>query len=274
MNRTRTVKVGGREGITFGEGDFKVIAGPCAVESREQFLETAVAVKEAGAAILRGGLFKLRTDPRAFQGLGWEGVALSREIRDHVKMPFVTEVTDPRQIESLAHVVDMFQVGTRNMYNYALLKELGASGVPVLLKRGFSAQIDEWLLAAQYIVEAGNPNVVLCERGIRTFERATRNTLDLSAVAYVKRHTTYPVIVDPSHGTGRSELIAPLSAAALAVGADGLMVEVHDHPEEALSDGRQALTYGQFRSLMAGLKRASKAFKGFDGGFTEEESEK
>ena len=169
MNRTHKVNVGGPEGITFGDGDFKVIAGPCAVESREQFLETAIAVKEAGAGAFRGGLFKLRTDPKAFQGLGWDGAALSREIRDHVKMPFVTEVTDPRQIEPLSRVVDMFQVGTRNMYNYALLKELGGCGIPVLLKRGFSALIDEWLLAAQYIVDAGNPNVVLCERGIPHF---------------------------------------------------------------------------------------------------------
>lgn len=248
----------GRE-ICFGGREFVVIAGPCAVESREQFQTTAEGVKAAGAGFLRGGVHKMRTNPASFQGLGNDAFQFIKDIKASVGLPFVSEVTDPRQISDLAGVVDMFQVGSRNMYNYALLKELGRVNIPVLLKRGFSATVEEWLLAADYIVKGGNENVVLCERGIRTFETTTRNTLDLNSVAYVKAHSSFPVIVDPSHGTGRPELIKPLSLAAAAVGADGLIIEVHPDPARSLSDAHQALSFEQFRDITDGLARVLEA---------------
>ncbi len=254
---TRAVPVGNQ---SIGGKAFAVIAGPCSIESERQLQEVAGFVQKEGATFLRGGIYKLRTNPRSFQGLGEEAFGIVKRVRAEFKMPLVSEVTDLRQIEELSEIVDLFQVGTRNMYNYALLKELGKQKKPVLLKRGFSALIEEWLLAADYIVREGNENVILCERGIRTFERATRNTLDLSAVAYAKQHSPYPVIVDPSHGVGRSDLVIPMSLAAAAAGADGLLLEVHPLPAQALSDGAQALTFEDFSSLMGQLEKLLKIF--------------
>ncbi|MCM2282511.1 MAG: 3-deoxy-7-phosphoheptulonate synthase [Bdellovibrionaceae bacterium] len=258
QTRTVTVNFPSRDqqknqGVRFGGREFVVIAGPCAIESREQFSAAAEGVKSAGAVLLRGGIHKMRTNPASFQGLGNDAFSFIKDVKNAVGLPFVSEVTDPRQISDLASIVDMFQVGSRNMYNYALLKELGQTKIPVLLKRGFSATVEEWLLAADYIVKGGNDNVVLCERGIRTFETTTRNTLDLNSVAYVKAHSSFPVIVDPSHGTGRPELIAPLAMAAAAVGADGIMVEVHPDPSRSLSDAHQALNFAQFADITRGL---------------------
>lgn len=241
------VKIGQTE---IGGGNFAVIAGPCSVESLDQFKTTAHAVLQAGANLLRGGMFKMRTNPNSFQGLGNSAYEIVRIVKEQTGLPFVSEITDPRQVGEMAEIVDMFQIGSRNMYNYSLLKELGQVQKPVFLKRGFSATVDEWLHAADYVTKAGNPNVVLCERGIRTFENKTRNTLDLNSVAYIKAHTAFPVVVDPSHGTGRPELIKPLAKAAAALGADGIMVEVHPCPAEAKSDGFQALTPEQFSELM------------------------
>lgn len=249
---TRPVKILNQ--VVGGE-KFVVIAGPCSIESREQFMTAARGVQDAGATLLRGGIYKMRTDPKSFQGLGREAFEIIKEIRKETGMGLVSEVTDPRQISDLMDVVDAFQVGSRNMHNYYLLKELGQVGKPILLKRGFSGLIKEWILAAEYVVSAGNPNVILCERGIRTFETTTRNTLDLNAVAYVKAHTGFPVLVDPSHGTGLRELIAPMSWAAAAAGADGLLIEVHPEPKEAKSDGFQALSLNDFDILMVRLKR-------------------
>lgn len=245
--------------VCIGAGEFVVIAGPCSIESREQFLETAQAVRTAGATMLRGGIFKMRTDPRSFQGLGEAAFPIAAEIRSKLGMPLVSEVTDPRQIGTLGEVVDMFQVGARNMHNYELLKELGRCGKPVLVKRGFSARVDEWLAAGEYVRHGGNQNVVLCERGIRTFETVTRNTLDLSAVAFVKANSDLPVIVDPSHGVGVRNLIKPMCLAAAAAGADGLLLEVHPRPVEALSDGKQALTVEDFNDIMRDVSRVLSA---------------
>jgi len=249
---TRPVTVGP---VTLGGPAFTVIAGPCAIESAEQFSLIAEKTRSLGAVMLRGGIFKLRTSPDSFQGLGNNGLAVAREIRDRVGMPVVSEVVDPRQIEVMCEAVDMFQVGTRNMYNYALLKELGLAGKPVLLKRGFSARLEEWMLAAEYILRGGNQDVVLCERGIRTFEVATRNTLDLSAVALIKQTFELPVLVDPSHATGLRSLIEPMSLAAAAAGADGLLLEVHNDPAAALSDSEQSLDFEDFSGLMDRLKK-------------------
>ena len=203
--------------------------------------------------MLRGGIFKLRTRPSSFQGLGESGYEIVRAVRDLTGLPMVAEITDPRQLPVLLDLVDVIQVGTRNMYNYSLLKELGAIRKPVLLKRGFSALVDEWLHAAEYVTLGGNPHVILCERGIRTFETKTRNTLDLASVAWIKRHSTLPVVVDPSHGTGRPELIEPMTLAAAAAGADGVLLEVHPQPARALSDGHQAIDFEQFAGLMERL---------------------
>jgi 3-deoxy-7-phosphoheptulonate synthase len=235
--------------IRFGGRDFVVIAGPCAIESHEQFLAAAQGVKTAGASFLRGGIHKMRTNPASFQGLGNDAFEFIQDVKRKVGLPFVSEVTDARQIGDMMDIVDMFQVGSRNMYNYSLLKELGQTRKPVMLKRGFSATVDEWLHAADYIVKGGNDDVVLCERGIRTFETTTRNTLDLNSVAFVKANTQFPVIVDPSHGTGRVELIKPLSLAAAALGADGLIIEVHPEPAKSLSDAFQALSFEQFDDI-------------------------
>lgn len=253
---TQTVKVGN---IEIGGPAFTVIAGPCSIESYDQFLETARFVKQHGASLLRGGIWKMRTSAKSFQGLGAEGFELVRTVLKEVNLGLTTEVTDPRQIEEVHDFVDMFQVGSRNMHNYALLKELGRTKKPVLLKRGFAALIDEWIKAAEYVTNGGNPNVILCERGIRTFETATRNTLDLNAVVYAKRHSSLPVIVDPSHAVGIRELVPSLSLAAAAAGADGIIVEVHPRPAEALSDGQQALTFSDFDEMMNRLGRVLSA---------------
>ncbi|MCB9072799.1 MAG: 3-deoxy-7-phosphoheptulonate synthase [Bdellovibrionaceae bacterium] len=233
---------------------FYVIAGPCSIESPEQFRETAAFVKEHGASILRGGIYKMRTKPNSFQGVGAEALQWIAEIKKEMAMPLISEVTDPRQIPALNDYLDGYQVGSRNMYNYELLKDLGTYNKPVLLKRGFSALLDEWLNAAQYVLNGGNTSVLLCERGIRTFETKMRNTLDLASVAYLKQHCNLPVIVDPSHGTGDRNLVAPMACAAVAAGADGIMVEVHPDPAEALSDGFQALNFENFKNLMSQLK--------------------
>jgi 3-deoxy-7-phosphoheptulonate synthase len=243
---TRAVKVGN---VIIGDGRFVVVAGPCSIESQEHFSDVARFVGSHGASLLRGGIFKLRTNPGSFQGLGHAGYRIAQQIREEVGLPLVVEVTDPRQIHDLDAIVDCFQVGSRNMHNYELLKELGLTRKPVLLKRSFAGLIKEWLYAADYVFKGGNDQVILCERGIRTFETTTRNTLDLNAVAYLKATTNFPVLVDPSHGTGSSELVEPLSLAAAAVGADGIIVEVHPVPSQALSDGMQALNYPQFEHL-------------------------
>lgn len=237
-------------GITIGGNQVVVMAGPCAVESREQLLMAADMVKKAGAQFLRGGAYKPRTSPYAFQGLEEEGLKFLAEARDATGLKVVTEVIDVESIPVVSHYADMLQIGSRNMQNYQLLKAVGRNNKPVLLKRGLSATINEWLNAAEYILSEGNPNVILCERGIRTFETYTRNTLDLSAVAAVKNISHLPVIVDPSHATGIWRLVQPMSKAAIAAGADGLIVEVHPDPAQALSDGKQSLTPENFTTLM------------------------
>lgn len=231
-----------------------LIAGPCSVESREQVIETALALKEIGLDVLRGGVFKPRTSPFDFQGLGLKGLEYLREAGDLAGVPVVTEVTDVSLLEPVAELADIIQIGSRNMYHYALLKEMGKINKPVLLKRGMSATIKEWTMAAEYIAQSGNTNIILCERGIRTYETHTRNTLDLSAVPLMKAETGLPVLVDPSHGTGRRELILPMSRAALACGADGLMIEAHIRPSEALCDGPQSLSPEQYRQLVRGIQ--------------------
>ncbi|MEE9391074.1 MAG: 3-deoxy-7-phosphoheptulonate synthase [Planctomycetota bacterium] len=242
-----------------GGGEAVVIAGPCGVEGRESLLEVAAAVKAAGAHALRGGAFKPRTSPYAFQGLGSEGLKFLADTKLKTGLPIVTEVMSPEDVDAVAEVADVLQVGTRNMQNFRLLEAVGRSPRPVLLKRGMMATIDEFLSAAEYIRLGGNEQIILCERGIRTFETRTRNTLDLAAVAILKRETHLPVLVDPSHGTGLSEIVPDLCRAALAVGADGLLVEVHEAPEQALSDGRQSLRLERFASLMDDLRHLSRA---------------
>ena len=232
-----------------------VIAGPCAVESREQVLATARWVKREGATILRGGAFKPRSSPYAFQGLGVEGLKLLAEAREETGLPVVSEITDPADVPVFEQYVDMLQVGARNMANFVLLKAVGQSRKPVLLKRGLSATIDELLMAAEYILSSGNPNVILCERGIRTFETATRNTLDLSAVPVIQERTHLPILVDPSHGTGHRPLVRPLAVAGAAVGADGIIIEVHPDPPTARSDSEQSLSFPEFGDLMDDLRR-------------------
>jgi 3-deoxy-7-phosphoheptulonate synthase len=236
-----------------GDGTLTVMAGPCSVESRDQLFETADAVSAAGATILRGGAFKPRTSPYSFQGLGVEALRDLAEARERTGLPVITEVMEPNQVDIVAEYADILQVGTRNMQNFSLLMAVGRVARPVMLKRGFSATIEEWLMAAEYIVSSGNPNVILCERGIRTFETYTRNTLDLAAVPLLRQLTHLPVIVDPSHATGKRWLVAPLAIGGVAVGADGVMVEVHPNPDEALSDAEQQLTFDQFRAMMAQL---------------------
>jgi 3-deoxy-7-phosphoheptulonate synthase len=237
-------------GVPVGAGHFAVMAGPCAVESREQLFSSAAAVKKAGATILRGDAFKPRTSPYAFQGLGEKGLELLAEAREEFGMPFIAEILDPRDVDLVTSYADMVRIGTRNMANFTLLAELGRQDKPVLLKRGFTATIEEWLNAAEYIYKEGNHQVVLCERGIRTFEDLTRNTLDIAAVPVVKSLSHLPVIVDPSHSGGRRDLVEPLSLAAAAAGADGLLIDVHPAPETALVDGAQAILPGEFRALM------------------------
>ncbi|MGE5396504.1 MAG: 3-deoxy-7-phosphoheptulonate synthase [Chitinophagales bacterium] len=236
-----------------------VIAGPCAIEGEEMLRETAYHVIQAGAQVLRGGAFKPRTSPYSYQGMGLEGVKILERVGREMKIPVVTEVIDVADAETIAEYVDILQVGARNMQNYALLRKLGTMNKPVILKRGLSATIEEWLLAAEYILSAGNEQVILCERGIRTHETWTRNTLDLSAVAVAKQVSHLPVLVDPSHATGRVDLVGPMALAAVAAGADGLMVEVHPRPEEALSDGQQSLTPQQFSGLMTDVGQIARA---------------
>lgn len=246
-------------GIRVGGPEIVVIAGPCAVESHEQLFETARSVKAGGANILRGGAFKPRSSPYNFQGLGEEGLKLLSIIRKETGLPVVTEVMDTRQVELVASYADMIQIGSRNMQNYPLLKEAGMCRKPVLLKRGMMATVDELLLAAEYILNQGNEQVILCERGIRTFETSTRNTLDLSAIPMLKRLSHLPVIVDPSHGTGLRWMVPPMAKAAIAAGADGLIMEVHYNPEEALCDGFQSLNLEEFDQLMSDLKKIAHA---------------
>jgi len=236
-----------------GDGSLTMMAGPCSVESREQLFETADAVAAAGATILRGGAFKPRTSPYSFQGLGVEALRYLAEARDRTGLPVITEVMEPNQVDIVAEYADILQIGTRNMQNYSLLTAVGRVARPVMLKRGYGATVEEWLMAAEYVVSSGNPNVILCERGIRTFETYTRNTLDLAAVPLLHHLTHLPVIVDPSHATGKRWLVKPLAIGGVAVGADGVMVEVHPRPDEALSDAEQQLTLDQFRELMATL---------------------
>ncbi|MGH9407398.1 MAG: 3-deoxy-7-phosphoheptulonate synthase [Terriglobia bacterium] len=241
-------------GVEIGGDDFVVMAGPCSVENEKQILETAAAVAEAGAKILRGGAFKPRTSPYDFQGLGEEGLKLLAKAREQTGLAVVTEVMSDREVELVAEYADLMQVGARNMQNFALLKTLGGCGRPVLLKRGMSSTIKELLMSAEYITAHGNPNVILCERGVRTFETATRNTCDISAVPVLNELTHLPVIVDPSHATGRRSLVPPLAQAAVAIGADGLLIEVHPCPERALSDGAQSLDPANFREMMKRLR--------------------
>ncbi len=241
-------------GAAVGGGRFTVIAGPCAVESREQMRDTAMAVKKAGAHCLRGGAYKPRSSPYSFQGLGEEGLKILHEVSSETGMPAVTEVVETQDVPLVEQYASAFQVGARNMQNFRLLKALGKSEKPVILKRGMSATLEDLLLAAEYIVSEGNPNVILCERGIRTFETAMRNTLDLGAIPFIKQHSHLPVIVDPSHGTGVREYVGPMAKAAAACGADGIILEVHCDPTHALSDGQQSLYPDQFERLMAELK--------------------
>ncbi|MDE2291698.1 MAG: 3-deoxy-7-phosphoheptulonate synthase [Elusimicrobia bacterium] len=242
-------------GVVVGAGRFVVMAGPCAVESREQTLRIARAVKKAGAHVLRGGAFKPRTSPYAFQGLGEEGLKILAEARAETGLPVVSEALDPASLELVHKYADVVQIGARNMQNFALLKEAGKLDKPVLLKRGLSATVDEWLQSAEYLLAEGNPRVILCERGIRTFSSHTRNTLDLNAVAVVQKLSHLPVLVDPSHGTGLRDKVAPLAKAAAAVGAHGVIIEVHDRPAEALCDGPQAMPPEEFAALVETLGR-------------------
>ncbi len=262
---TRPFKLAGREfhpedtiikigDVSIGGPQLNIMAGPCAIENEEQLLQAAKAIKEAGARILRAGAFKPRTSPYSFQGLEQQGLDYLNEVRAKTGLLIITEVMDQFTVDQVADCADIIQVGARNMQNYYLLRELGKIRKPVLLKRGLSATIEEWLMAAEYILSGGNYEVILCERGIRTFEPYTRNTLDLSAVPLVKQLSHLPIIVDPSHGTGLSGLVPAMSKAALAAGADGLMIEVHPNPQEALSDGPQSLTPEQFSALVKELK--------------------
>ena len=241
------VKVGP---VEIGSGRTVIIAGPCAVENEQQIMETARAVKEAGAHLLRGGAFKPRTSPYSFRGLGEEGLRLLAQARQETGLPIDTEVMSVRDVEVVAKYADLLQIGTRNAQNFVLLEEVGKTGKPVLLKRGLASSVEDWLLAAEYILNTGNQNVVLCERGIRTFETATRNTVDINAIPLLKQISHLPVIADPSHGTGKWSLVTPVARAAIAAGADGVIVEVHPNPDRALSDGAQSLNFERFRELM------------------------
>lgn len=241
--------------------DFMVIAGPCAVENEKQTIETAKAVKKAGANLLRGGAFKPRTSPYAFQGLGLKGLKILEKAKQETGLPIVTEVIDSRDVSWISEYADVLQIGARNMQNFSLLKEVGKADKPVLLKRGMYSTLKEWLSCAEYILSEGNQNVILCERGIRTFETYTRNTLDLSMVPAVKECTHLPVIVDPSHGTGRKSLIKPMSLAAIAAGSDGLIVEVHNNPEVAMSDKEQQFNPAEFIDYMKDVRKLSELMK-------------
>ena len=254
--QSTTIKVGD---VTIGGKSIIVMAGPCAVESEEQVLETARAVKAAGAHILRGGAFKPSTSPYSFRGLGEDGLKLLAQAREETGMPIITEVMAPHDVGLVSRYTDILQVGTRNMQNFILLDEVGKSEKPVLLKRGLSSTMQEWLLSAEYILAQGNRKLMLCERGIRTFETYTRNTMDLSAIPVIKRLSHLPVIADPSHGTGKWYLVNPIAMAAVAAGADGLIIEVHPSPDTALKDGAQSLNFDNFQRLMADVEPVAKA---------------
>ena len=243
--------------VTFGEGHFVTIAGPCSVESEEQTLRIAKAVKKAGAQVLRGGAFKPRTSPYSFQGLGLEGLKILQRVSKETGLPIISEAIDFESLKLVSEYADIIQIGARNMQNFALLQEVGRLSRPVVLKRGISATLEEWLASAEYIMQHGNKQIILCERGIRSFDKYTRNLLDLSAVPSIKSLSHLPIIVDPSHGTGRKELIEPMAKGSLAVGAHGIMVEVHDKPKEALSDGHQALLPTEFEHLVSSIEKMS-----------------
>jgi len=247
--------------ISIGGSDLIIIAGPCAVENQEQIVKTAMTVKSLGAHILRGGAYKPRTSPYAFQGLGEEGLKLLKKASEISKMPVVTEVINPEHVDLVCEYVDILQIGTRNAQNFELLKRVGQADKPVILKRGMSMTIKEWLMSAEYILSEGNMNVILCERGIRTFETSTRNTLDLSAIVVLKEETHLPVIVDPSHATGYAKYVLPMALAAVAAGADGLMIEVHPNPEKAFSDGPQSLNFDAFGKLTEKIKKLTEIIK-------------
>lgn len=251
-----TIKVGG---ITIGGKEIVVMAGPCAVESEQQLLETARAVKAAGATILRGGAFKPSTSPYQFRGLGETGLELLAQVKKEVGLPVITEVMSSVEVELVARYADILQIGARNMQNFGLLEEVGKTGKPVMLKRGLSATVQEWLLAAEYILAQGNEQLMLCERGIRTFETYTRNTMDISVIPIIEKVSHLPIIADPSHGTGKWYLVIPMALAAVAAGADGIMVEVHPNPDLALKDGAQSLTFANFHQLMSQLKSVAEA---------------
>ncbi|NMA62992.1 MAG: 3-deoxy-7-phosphoheptulonate synthase [Syntrophomonadaceae bacterium] len=244
--------------LYIGEGNCTMIAGPCAVENREQYLQLAAVLKEMGVHVLRGGAFKPRTSPYSFIGLGREGLQILAEARELTGLPVVTEVLDTRDMELVYDYADIIQVGSRNMQNFSLLREAGQIDKPILLKRGFAATIEEWLLAAEYILAEGNQQVILCERGIRTFEVYTRNTVDIGAVVLIKQLSHLPIIVDPSHGTGKWKMVRPVAKAAVAAGADGVMVEVHPCPDCALSDGKQSLTPDNFSRLWEEVRRLAE----------------
>jgi len=250
------VEVGG---VAIGGNEIVVMAGPCAIESEEQVHATAKAVKEAGATVLRGGAFKPRTSPYDFRGLGEIGLKILAEVGKEYGMPVITEVMSPDQVELVARYADILQVGARNMQNFVLLDEVGKTKKPVLLKRGLSSTIQEWLLAAEYILNAGNENIILCERGIRTFENYTRNTMDVSSIPIIEKVSHLPIIADPSHAAGKWHLVPALALAAVAAGADGLLIEVHPHPDLALADGPQSLNFDTFRLLMSQLQPVAKA---------------
>ena len=245
--------------IAIGGDEIVIMAGPCVVEDEEQLLATAKAVKKAGANVLRGGAFKPRTSPYQFRGLGERGLKMLAKAREETGMPIITEVMTPNDVELVAEYADILQIGARNMQNFVLLDEVGKSKKPIMLKRGLSSTIQEWLLAAEYILAQGNEQLILCERGIRTFETYTRNTMDISAIPIIKKVSHLPIIADPSHATGKWYLVVPLSLAAIAAGANGLMIEVHPHPDLALSDGPQSLTFDNFRCLMSQLMSISQA---------------
>ena len=245
--------------VTIGGNEITIISGPCSVESREQFRTAALAVKASGAQIVRGGAFKPRTSPYSFQGLGEEGLKIMAEISEEIGLPTISEVMEPEMVPMVSEYIDILQIGARNMQNYPLLNAIGHSHRPAMLKRGLSATIEEMLLAAEYILAGGNHKVILCERGIRTFETWTRNTLDISAVPVLQKVTHLPVFIDPSHGTGYADYVAPVSRAAVAVGADGLMIEMHPTPERALSDGEQSLTPEALSALIPELRRVAQA---------------
>lgn len=247
------------DGVAVGGQQIAIMAGNCAVETLDTSLATARAVQAAGAIIQRGGAFKPRTSPYSFQGLGEEGLLVLREVKKQTGLPIITEILDPRHIEAVAEHADILQVGTRNMQNFELLRELGNIRKPILLKRGMAATIEEFLMSAEYILSSGNPNVILCERGIRTYETATRNTLDISAIPVLKNMTHLPVVVDPSHAAGKRDYVAALSKAAIAAGADGLIIDVHPEPQKSLVDPDQALNFEQFTALLQDLKKIAEA---------------